>query len=437
MDVKLHLSEHQMIRKKAAVILTILIPYLSIAQDISYAKEVVKKLSSKEFYGRGYVSNGDKVAANYISDEFEKIGLKSFKKNYYQKFTTAVNTFPSSMELFLNGSKKIAGVDYLIDAGSPSLKGDFSTVILTAEEMFDQQVLSNKLRSAVGQFLVIPAFNAKDFSKEQQKQITDVLNFIKYHPDNPSSGSIILTENKLTWGGSTVLYAKPSFTVIVDSTTQPIEKVRLNVQNKFYEQYKSQNILGFVEGENKDSLIVLIAHYDHLGMMGSDAIFPGANDNASGIAMLLNLAKYYKSNKPKYNIAFIAFGGEELGLLGAKHFVDNPLFELSKIKFLVNFDISGTGDDGIQVVNGKIYKDTFDRLVEINSTLDLLPQVKIRGEACNSDHCMFHRKKVPCFFIYTLGGIQAYHDVYDRSETLPLTEFEDYFKLMTAFVNEL
>ncbi len=50
---------------------------------------------------------------------------------------------------------------------------------------------------------------------------------------------------------------------------------------------------------------------------------------------------------------------------------------------------------------------------------------------------MFHMKKVPCFFIYTLGGIQAYHDIYDKSETLPLTEYEDYFKLVTQFVNEL
>ena len=426
-----------MIKKTVTLFFITLFPCFTFAQDIKYAKEIVKKLSSDEFYGRGYVSDGDKIAANYISSEFDKIGLKPFKKNYFQKFTTSVNTFPSSMQLSLNGTEKIAGVDYLIEAGSPSIRGDFGTVVLNVDEMFDRQVLSNKLRSSAGKFIVIPAFNSKDFSKEQQKQITDVISFIKYHPENPSTGSIIFTNDKLTWGGSTILYTKPSFTVTNDSTSQAIDKVTLNVASKFYQQYKSQNILGFVEGENSDSLIVLIAHYDHLGMMGPNAIFPGANDNASGIAMLLNLAKYYKVNKPKYNTAFIAFGGEELGLLGAKHFVDNPLFELSKIKFLINFDISGTGDDGIQVVNGKIYKNKFDRLVQINSEQSLLDQVKIRGEACNSDHCMFHMKKVPCFFIYTLGGIQAYHDIYDKSETLPLTEFEDYFRLMTKFVNEL
>jgi len=50
---------------------------------------------------------------------------------------------------------------------------------------------------------------------------------------------------------------------------------------------------------------------------------------------------------------------------------------------------------------------------------------------------MFHMKKVPCFFIYTLGGIKAYHDIYDKAETLPLTEFEDYFTLLTQFINQI
>src|SRR5690606_32142640 len=99
--------------------------------------------------------------------------------------------------------------------------------------------------------------------------------------------------------------------------------------------------------------------------------------------------------------------------------------------------ISGTGDDGIQVVNGSVYPRKFEKLKNINDSEQLLKEVKVRGEACNSDHCMFHRKGVPSFFIYTLGGIQAYHDVNDKAETLPLTEFEDYFRLITRFIDEL
>ncbi len=79
-----------------------------------------------------------------------------------------------------------------------------------------------------------------------------------------------------------------------------------------------------------DSFLVFSAHYDHLGQMGKDIYFPGANDNASGTSMLLNLAKYYSQNRPKYSVLFIAFGGEEAGLIGSEYYVKNPLVPLSK-----------------------------------------------------------------------------------------------------------
>ncbi|GAB5409005.1 MAG: hypothetical protein BalsKO_13700 [Balneolaceae bacterium] len=210
----------------------------------------------------------------------------------------------------------------------------------------------------------------------------------------------------------------------------------MELKSKLESTYKTQNVIGYLNGENNDSTIVIMAHYDHFGKMGN-ALFPGANDNASGTAMILSLAKHFSENKPRYTTIFIAFGGEELGLLGSKFFVENPLFDLSKVKFLMNFDLAGTGDDGIQVVNGSVYRDQFDRLTSINDEQNLLPQVKIRGKACNSDHCFFDEAGVPGFYIYTLGGTRAYHDVYDRFETLPFTEFEDYFRLMVEFIYEL
>ncbi len=424
--------------KRAVLVLILTFPLLSTAQDLNYAKEVVKVLCSDDFYGRGYVADGDKKAADYISQAFEEAGLKHFKRDYFQKFNTPVNSFPGDMELVLDGTALRAGEDYLIAPGSPGIKGEFSTVVINASDMFNGETLSQMIVSAIGKFIVIPAFDKADFSAEQQKQIEGVLNFLRYHPDNPAAGSIIFTKDKLTWSVSTRVDAKPSFTVLSKgATSAAVEQVTVNAKNKFFKQYKTQNVIGYVEGKNTDSLIVLTAHYDHLGMMGSEAIFPGANDNASGIAMLLSLAKHYQANQPEYSTVFMAFGAEELGLLGAKHFVENPLFPLESIKFLINFDISGTGDDGIQVVNGKIYRDKFDKLVQLNEAQKLLAQVKIRGEACNSDHCMFHQKNVPGFYIYTLGGIQAYHDINDRSETLPLTEFEDYFTLISEFIRQL
>lgn len=409
---------------------------LAEAQVLPYAKEVVQTLSSDEFQGRGYVKKGDKIASDYIRKEFERLGLKSYSKKYIQKFDLSINTFPKKIELTANGQSLLAGYDFHVNPGSPSISGSFKTVNLSVDDMLSDEKLRSKLMASTGKFIVVDSYAKDDYTKEQQDRLGGIIQFLKYQQSNPASGTIILTKDKLTWNGSQTQYPKPSFTILQDSLETPITEIKIKLRAKFETSYTTQNVLGFIEGENTDSLIVFIAHYDHFGKMG-DALFPGANDNASGTAMLLSLAKYYSKNKPAYNTAFIAFGGEELGLLGSKYFVENPLFDLSRIKFLMNFDLAGTGDDGIQVVNGSVYRDKFDLLTSINEELELLPNIKIRGKACNSDHCFFDEAGVPGFYIYTLGGIRAYHDVYDKYDTLPLTEFEDYFTLITQFIKRL
>lgn len=423
--------------KVLVLFIVALVPVLSEAQTIDYAREVFNTLASDDFKGRGYVENGDKLAAEFIQNEFEKFGLKSFKASYYQEFDTSVNTFPNSINVSVNGTELIAGKDFLIEAGSGSLKGSFDIISVTADEILDNAKFVNKLRVSSGTFMVIQPFDKEKFSKEQNEQINGAIQFLKYHPQNPAKGTIILTNDKLTWGGSVQEFSKPTLIIHKDSLTAPIKSLKVEIRNKFIKKYKTQNVVGYVEGESSDSTIVFIAHYDHLGMLGKEAVFNGANDNASGTAMLLSLAKHYSEHKPEFNTVFIAFGAEELGLIGSKYFIENPLFDLSNIKFLINFDLAGTGDEGIQVVNGSVYKDKFDLLTQINEEEQLVPNVKIRGAACNSDHCMFDQKDVPGFYIYTLGGIKAYHDIHDRPETLPLTEFEDYFRLITEFINQL
>lgn len=407
------------------------------AQTIDYAREVVNTLASDDFKGRGYVDNGDKLAAEYISSEFKRFGLNPFNDTYYQQFETPVNTFPRQISISINGKNLVPGKDFLVEAGSSSLKGTFDIINITAAEIIDNERFVTKLRVSSGKLLVIQPFDNTKFSKKENEHINRILGFLKYHPQNPSKGTILLSNEKLTWGGSVQVYSKPTFIIDEKAINGSFKSVKLDISNKYYKSYKTQNVIGYVEGKQTDSTIVFIAHYDHLGMLGENAVFNGANDNASGVAMLLSLAKYYSENKPEFNTVFIAFGAEELGLIGSKYFTENPLFDLSKVKFLINFDLAGTGDEGIQVVNGSVYKDKFDLITQINEEEQLVPNIKIRGAACNSDHCMFDQKDVPGFYIYTLGGIKAYHDIYDRPETLPLTEFEDYFKLITRFVNQL
>jgi len=153
-----------------------------------------------------------------------------------------------------------------------------------------------------------------------------------------------------------------------------------------------------------------------------------------GVSMLLELADYFKKNPQRYSIVLIAFGAEEAGLIGSKYFTENPLVPLSKIRFLINLDLMGTGDEGMMVVNGTIFPKEFDQLTEINHQKVYLSTIKKRGKAANSDHFFFTEKGVPAFFFYTLGGIAAYHDVLDIPQTLPLTKFREVYRLITEYI---
>lgn len=408
----------------------------SVAQEVEYAKEVIVRLCSEPMKGRGYVDNGDKKAADYLAEEYQKSGLKKYSKSYFQNFTTPVNSFPGKMSLSVDGRLLKPGEDFLIDPGSPGLSGSFAVEMLTAEDLLNDGWLQ-KIKKTSSKFVAIASYDKTKFSADQIKRLNEIISFLKYSKENPAKGVLILTTEKLTWSGATELFFKPTFTIKESSITLPIAAVEIAVENKFLRNYQTQNVIGYIEGTSMDSLLVFTAHYDHLGMMGSGTIFPGANDNASGVSMLLNLVKYFSKNKPTYTTVFIAFAGEEIGLIGSSYFTSHPVFPLGKIKFLINFDLAGTGEEGIQVVNGKTYQQKFDRIKQLNDDGKLLKQIKIRGEACNSDHCMFHDKGVPCFYIYTLGGIQAYHDIYDRAETLPLTEYQDYFALLIQFIATL
>src|SRR5581483_5038369 len=92
---------------------------------------------------------------------------------------------------------------------------------------------------------------------------------------------------------------------------------------------------------------------------------------------------------------------------------------------------------GVTAINASVYNKAYKDLVRINDSMHLLKEVKYRGPAANSDHYFFYKNHVPDFFIYTLVGIKAYHDIYDRRETLPLTEFDNVFRLLLNFTDDI
>jgi aminopeptidase YwaD len=374
------------------ILLFTCITKLSFAQDISFARKMVDTLTSSYFWGRGYTNDGVGKSARFLSREFQSYGLKPLNdSSFLQDFSFPVNTFPGKMEVWIDGVKLCPGRDYII---SPESKGVKTKSTLVKKDSVHFADRTNQIRVSLA--------------------------------------------DKLTWSVSQETTNYTSILLNKNAVKSDPEKIKLHIENKLVDNFKSYNVCGIVKGTiNPDSMIVITAHYDHLGGMGNNTYFPGANDNASGVALMLRLAKFYAGNPQKYSLVFIAFSGEEAGLLGSKFFTEHPLVDLKKIRFLVNTDLAGTGEEGITVVNATQYKREFALLHKINEEFRYLAKINSRGKAANSDHYWFSEKGVPSFFIYTMGGIRAYHDIYDRAETLPLTEHDDLFQLITRFNQSL
>ncbi len=396
-----------------------------------FGRRVMDTLCSPEYHGRGYVENGHKKAADYIASKFEDWGLKSFGRDHLQRFNVSVNTFPGAMEVALDGDTLDPGADYIVDPASGTAQGTY--------ELFrvDRENFDEKLQSAYAtqNFFEGKAalFDPRGFgSKDTLKE------FLKLRHLVAKRCPVVLLEYAdLNWGGSREELPYPVVRVKADSGHRAFDELSLNIENEFHEDLETQNVIGYVEGKTyPDSFLVVGGHYDHLGRMGADTYMPGANDNASGTAMMLYLARHYAKNPHELSIAFVGFGAEEIGLMGSKHFVENSPIPLDRTAFLLNLDILGSGEKGITVVNGKLHARFTDRLDSINRAHDsLLPRIKRRGKARISDHHWFTVEGVPAFFIYTLGDVKAYHDVRDKPENVPITAFNELAVLFREFLS--
>jgi len=393
------------------------------------ARAVVKTLTSPAFHGRGYVENGDGLAAEWIAQQYTRIGLKPVKSDYYEPFQFNVNSFPDSLSVAIDGMRMVPGIDFIVDPASGKASGRYTLVHLAPDDLFEpaRRAMTMGVLSGQAACLHFPKTTNADTLRKYAEIERDLMHYCPVV--RPSQG-------KLTWGVSQEAMPFPLIEIANAALTDSSVAIDLRIQNRLIGRHDARNVLGSVKGKGK-KWIVIGAHYDHLGKMGPDAMFPGANDNASGVAMLLSLAEHFAKHKPKMNILFVAFAGEEAGLTGSDWFIVDRPIDLGKIRMMLNLDIMGTGDEGITVVNATAQQAEFDALVRINDDKKYVPQVKARGPACNSDHCPFVKRGVPAIFVYTMGGIAAYHDVLDKAETLPLTEFTDIQALLRDFISTL
>ena len=416
--------------------------HYSYAQEdtlVPTAREHVNYLCSDDLAGRGYNPvSGNKKAAEYIRQHFISRGLESPKdvSAYFQNFE-----FPLSLaqdaSLSVNGCELVLGRDYIVAeiSGDGTFEGKLKDV---EYGMPYQMPKSAKGRAWLFRSGIDPALD--DNPDEKKKYVNYLRDQLKLKTaEKKGAQAILISRDKLTASYSTEAMGVPVVYVLDSVLPSKLKSVKLSVTKPDVKVW-SQNVIGVIRGNQQpDSVIVVCAHYDHMGKQG-EAIFPGANDNASGTSMLLSMVDHYSrpENKPAYTMMFIAFGAEEVGLIGSMHYVHkDPVVPLEKMSFILNLDLMGNGDEGIMAVGGKDFPDKLQIMRDLNDSLQCVPAIRERHNAANSDHYFFLENGVEGFFIFTLGGPPFYHDIYDNAENLRFSNYVKVRKLMIAFLDAI
>lgn len=182
------------------------------------------------------------------------------------------------------------------------------------------------------------------------------------------------------------------------------------------ETISGNNIVGYIQGKT-DEVMVISAHYDHLGIIDGK-VFNGADDDASGVCAVLAYADYFSKHQPQHTLIFVAFDAEEMGLQGSKYFLENPPVDLKKIALNINMDMIAHNDKNELYASGTFH---FPELKQYIFTKNANPKIlfghddpKTGNEdwTFQSDHGSFFAKKIP--FIYF--GVEDHKDYHKETD---------------------
>ncbi|MEM7037778.1 MAG: M28 family peptidase, partial [Bacteroidota bacterium] len=409
------------------------------------AREHARNLAAPEMAGRGYQDEGHLKAAKYIAAAYEKMGLepvpalKGKENPYFQPFRIALNLIQTPLHLTIDKKEMEIGKDYIVKASS----GRGTLENLKIKDL-GHGMPEKFSKSFKGKIVLFRSGLPKDIAaskelKDKYKRFASDDVKVDYAVKMQAEGVIILKE-KLTAGLSKFPVEIPVVEVVADRLPRKKAKKASLTVSAGVKAINTQNVMGMLPGTvHKDSVIIVCGHYDHLGTQG-DAIFYGGNDNASGTSMILSMADHFSKpqNRPNYTMLFLAYSAEECGLLGSKHYVETePLIPLEQTAFVLNIDLMGNGDKGINVVAGLDFLSHWERLKALNDQLESVPIVKKRRNAPNSDHYWFVKNGVKAFFIYTMGGPPHYHDINDTYENLTFSKYYEVRELLIAYLKQL
>ncbi|TKC06259.1 M28 family peptidase [Pedobacter frigoris] len=206
------------------------------------------------------------------------------------------------------------------------------------------------------------------------------------------------------------------------------------------ETIKGKNLIGYIQGKS-DSIIVISAHYDHIGIIKGE-IYNGADDNASGVAALLKFSTYFAKNQPNHTLVFAAFDAEEMGLQGAKAFVATPPVPLGKIKLNINMDMISHNDKGELYACGTFKHPGLKKyIITTNPNIKVLlghddPKQGHDDWTNQSDQGAFNAKNIP-FIYFGVEDHKDYHKATDEYKNINKTFFTDAAESILEIINNI
>lgn len=401
-------------------------------QLVANLQQHVQFLASDQLQGRRTGTVGEKLAADYISKQFQVVGLQpKGTADYLQPFDMAegkqVN--PATF-LFINGHELKLNKDFfpLVFSANKSLEAMPSAAIQESDMPWFLD-----LKEVLDENGNNPHF---DVSEALRKKAADMGSrgataVIVYNTSDKKDGLAFNGKDGAASLSIPVIYlSKDAATKYLSDESASLEiKLKTDIGPK---KRTGTNVVGYIDN-GAPRTVVLGAHFDHLGF-GEDGnglargdgqqVFNGADDNASGVSALIELARLLKASRDKSsNYLFIAFSGEELGLYGSKYFVENPTVDISKVSYMINMDMLGrlnaaeptitVGGFGTSPAWGEAYANTGKKgLYAAN--------LKFKYDSTGtgpSDHTSFYRKNIPVLFYFT-GLHTDYHKPSDDADKI-------------------
>jgi hypothetical protein len=387
---------------------------------IENLKTTITFLASDQLQGRETGTDGEKLAYEYLSAQFKNAGLapKGDNKSYIQSFEIdeGKQILPST-HFVINDTTLKAGEDFfpLSFSGDGTAKGDVSPAFKEKGSPWFWDI-----KEAIDENNNNPHFDVaeaiRDRALDIEKKGASAL--ITYNSGSADDGLRFDGKSKIPAIKIPVIYL--SKTIAAKYLSDNAANLNVDLQTALGEKtITGHNVIGYIDNGAAHTIIIG-AHYDHLGFGGENSLDPnvheihnGADDNASGTAAVIELAKTLKDSKlKKNNYLFICFSGEEMGLLGSKYFTAHPTISLDAVNYMINMDMIGRLDDATQklLVGGYGTSPGWSKILP-EKTKSLTVKFDSTGIG-PSDHTSFYLKNIPVLFFFT-GMEKDYHKATD------------------------